>query len=428
MTDLKGGLITAVNPGSIAADLAWQPGDRLLSLNGHPLRDVIDYRFYQADDQVVAEVDHDSHTRTYDIHKDPDEDLGVEFEDGLFDRLRTCRNNCPFCFLKGLPTGLRRTLYLKDDDFRYSFLFGNFVTLTNLAESDWQRIGEQRLSPLYVSVHATEPGLRRRLLGNPAAPDVLAQIRRLGEMRIQVHTQIVLVPPLNTGDALARTVRDLAALYPTVQSIGVVPVGLTRRAADGASGGLRTLTAVEARQVVRDHRAWRSENREAAGSGLVYLADELFLRAGAPIPAAPYYEGFPQLENGIGLVRGLLDDWRRVKRRGLPGKLPARDFALVCGTLIAPVLAEPGERVEHPVPCPLQRRAGGQSPLRRERDGLRAVGRARRLDQAGVPAQDETIVPPSRHVRRRRPADSGRPHAGDDGRRSWAVPLRWPAA
>ena len=390
MTDLKGGLIAAVNPDSIAADLAWQPGDRLLALNGHPLRDVIDYRFYQADDQVVAEVDHDSHTRTYDIHKDPDEDLGVEFEDGLFDRLRTCRNNCPFCFLKGLPSGLRRTLYLKDDDFRYSFLFGNFITLTNLVESDWQRIGEQRLSPLYVSVHATEPGLRRRLLGNPRAPDVLAQIRRLGEMRIQVHTQIVLVPPLNTGDALARSVRDLAALYPTVQSIGVVPVGLT-----SLSGGLRSLTPVEARQIVRDHRAWRSEIREAAGSGLVYLADELLLRAGARIPAAPYYEGFPQLENGIGLVRGLLDDWRRVKRRGLPGMVPARDFTLVCGTLIAPVLQDlAGEwNTLSPAHCsvlPVTNRLFGESVtvsgLLAGRDVLDQAGASARMRPSSFPA------------------------------------------
>jgi putative radical SAM enzyme (TIGR03279 family) len=334
LTTRPGGTVAAVRTGSIAADLAWQPGDRLVSLNGHVLRDVIDYRFYQADDQVEAVVDHGSHVRTYVIRKDPDEDLGVEFSDGLFDRLRTCRNDCPFCFLKGLPQGLRRTLYLKDDDYRYSFLFGNFITLTNLSEEDWRRLAEQRLSPLYVSVHATDLSTRRRLLGNPSAPDVVEQIRRLGRMGIRVHTQVVLVPPVNTGEVLGRTVADLAALYPTVQSIGIVPVGLTR-----VNSELRSLTAAEAMEVVSAHRSWRLAFRRTLPVSLVYLGDELFLRSGTPVPGARYYEGFPQLENGIGLVRSMLDDWSRVKRRVRWSSLPSSPISLVCGTLAAPILA-----------------------------------------------------------------------------------------
>jgi putative radical SAM enzyme (TIGR03279 family) len=334
MTKDTVGIISSVSPGSIASDLAWQSGDLLVSLNGHPLRDVIDYRFYQADDLVEAVVDHGSHRRAYVISKDPDEDLGVEFTEGLFDHLQTCRNDCPFCFLKGLPLGLRRSLYLKDDDYRYSFLFGNFITLTNLKDADWDRIAEQRLSPLYVSVHATDDAVRRRILGNPAAPAILDQLRRLGAAGIRVHTQIVLAPPVNTGEVLRQSVHDLAALYPIVQSIGIVPVGLTR-----LSAGLRAVTATEAAELVRAHLPWRRRFAASLGPNLVYLADELYLRAGLQVPGNRYYEDYPQLENGIGLTRTLLDDWSRLRRRPTLAGLPARVVTLVCGTLIAPSLA-----------------------------------------------------------------------------------------
>ncbi len=328
-----GGLISAVRPGSIAHELGWQPGDRLLSLNGQPLHDVIDYRFYEADEEVEAAVDHGSHVRTYSITKEPDEDLGLEFIEGLFDSLHTCRNDCPFCFLKGLPKGLRRTLYLRDDDYRYSFLFGNFITLTNLREEDWQRIEEQQLSPLYVSVHATDPAIRQTLLGNPRAKDIMADLERLASTGIQFHTQIVLVPPYNTGEVLRRTVHDLSSLYPALQSIGIVPVGLTQ-----LSTALRSVTNQEALDVVQQHRPWRREFASDLGTGLVYLADELFLRGGVPVPGARYYEGFPQAENGIGLVRRLLDDWSRVKRRAPWARMRPMDLTLACGTLVAPVL------------------------------------------------------------------------------------------
>ena len=335
-----GGLIAAIQADSIASQQGWQPGDRLVALNGHVLRDVIDYRFYQADEEVTVLLERGGRQSSVAIRKDPDEDLGVQFAEGLFDRLSTCRNDCPFCFLKGLPRGLRRTLYLKDDDYRYSFLFGNFVTLTNLSETDWERIAEQCLSPLYVSVHATVPAARRFLLGNPQAPDVLPQLRRLGSLGIQVHTQIVLVPAHNTGTVLTQTVSELASLYPAVQSRGIVPVGLT-----SASRNLRGVTVGEAREIADRHRVWHGECRRKTGQGLVYLADELFLRGGLPVPGARYYDGFPQLENGIGLVRGLLDDWSRLKRRLRLRQLslsPLR-LTLLCGTLAAPVLQQIAE-------------------------------------------------------------------------------------
>ncbi len=333
----SGGLISKIWPGSIAQELGWQPGDRLLSLNERPLHDVIDYRFYEADDEVDAELDHGSHIRSYCISKDPDEDLGVDFADGLFDPLRTCQNNCPFCFLKGLPEGLRHTLYLRDDDYRYSFLFGNFITLTNLKKEDWDRIAEQQLSPLYVSVHATDLGTRRRLLGNPRAADIMPLLKRLARLGIQFHTQIVLAPPYNTGETLHRTVHDLAGLHPALQSIGIVPVGLTQVNSD-----LRAVTSQEMLEIVQQHRAWRRKFTTDLGSGLVYLADELFLRSGTPVPGARYYEGFPQEENGIGLVRRLLDDWSRLKRRAPWDSSSMRQprMTLACGTLVEPVLRD----------------------------------------------------------------------------------------
>jgi putative radical SAM enzyme (TIGR03279 family) len=333
-----GGLISAIWPDGIAEALSWQPGDRLLSLNGRTLHDVIDYRFYETDSEVEAEVDHGSHVRTYTITKQEDEDLGVDFADGLFDPLHTCRNDCSFCFLKGLPTGLRSTLYLRDDDYRYSFLFGNFITLTNLREEDWERIAEQQLSPLYVSVHATDLATRRRLLGNPRAGDIMQLLQRLAGLGIQFHTQIVLAPPHNTGEILERTVHDLATLHPALQSIGIVPVGLTHVNAD-----LRAVAVDEMQVIVQRHRAWRRQFTAELGSGLVYLADELFLRTGASVPAARYYEGFPQEENGIGLVRRLLDDWSRLRRRGpwrsmQPPRMQPLRMTLACGTLVEPSL------------------------------------------------------------------------------------------
>jgi putative radical SAM enzyme (TIGR03279 family) len=225
---------------------------------------------------------------------------------------------------------MRRSLYIKDDDYRYSFLFGNFLTLTNLTEDDWDRLAEQRLSPLYVSVHATNLAVRRRILGSPTAPDVTEQLRRLGSLGIQVHAQIVLIPGLNDGPPLARTVAALAALYPTVQSIAVVPLGLTRY----HRGPFRVYEPEEARPIIVQISAWQREYRRQHGLSLVYASDEWYLLAGLEVPPAEEYDGFPQLENGVGLTRVLLDEELRVS--GF--KFRVGKITLVCGTLIAPVL------------------------------------------------------------------------------------------
>jgi NifB/MoaA-like Fe-S oxidoreductase len=229
----EGGAVARIVAGSIAAELGLLPGDLILAVGERRLRDVIDYRFATADERIELLVRRDDQDTIYEIEKDPDEDLGIEFVEPLFDRLRTCNNKCPFCFLTQMPKGMRKSLYLKDDDYRLGFLYGNFVTLTNLTEDDWQRIEEQHLSPMYVSIHATDLALRAVMLGKPDVPDVLDQIRRFGELGIEVHTQIVALPGINDGPALHQSIEQLAALFPIVQTIAVVPVGLTKYRFDG---------------------------------------------------------------------------------------------------------------------------------------------------------------------------------------------------
>jgi putative radical SAM enzyme (TIGR03279 family) len=334
----RGGVITEVRSGSIAAELGLRPGDALLSINGHILRDVIDYRFYGAEEDLELVVERDGERTVYQVERGYDQELGMEFAEPAFDGLRLCNNRCEFCFFKGMPPGMRRSLYIKDDDYRYSFLFGNFITLTNLTEDDWDRLAEQRLSPLYVSVHATDLALRRRILGNPSAPDVVEQLERLGNLGIQVHAQIVLILSLNDGQHLARTVADLAALHPTVQSIAVVPLGLTRY----HRCPFRLYEPEEARPILVQISAWQRAYRRQHGLNLVYASDEWYLLAGLNVPPAEEYDGFPQLENGVGLTRVFLDERFRVLGCEpfdyAQDKFRVGKVTLVCGTLIAPVL------------------------------------------------------------------------------------------
>jgi putative radical SAM enzyme (TIGR03279 family) len=346
-----GGLIDAVEPGSLAEEAGLRPGMRVLAVNGQGLRDAVDYQFYAAEEQIELAVEDGDALRRVVIEKHPDEDVGIAFDAATFDGTRICTNKCFFCFLKGLPKGLRRTLYVKDDDYRLSFLHGNFVTLTNLSEEDWQRLAEQRLSPLNISVHATETELRRQMLGHPRAEDICEHIRRLGSLGIRCHTQIVLCPGVNDGPQLERSVRDLAALYPTVQSISVVPVGATMQYEERvARVGGADADACEpdyAHRLVRTVRPWQREYQQRYGVSLVYLADEYYLTAGMRPPGAVLYDGFEQYENGIGMTRRLLDDCHRslrtFARRGISLR-PTR-ITIGCGTLIAPTMAALAEEV-----------------------------------------------------------------------------------
>ncbi len=341
------GVISGVRPGSLAELAGLEPGDAVVRINGRVPRDVVDVQFYAAEAEVEVLVRKANGLDDLVVfEKEIDEDIGWEFERATWDEVLLCNNDCFFCFLKGLPRGMRKSLYVKDDDYRLSFLHGNFVTLTNLTEDDWARLEEQRLSPLNVSVHATELELRRRMLANPEAPDILAQLRRLGELGIQAHTQIVLCPGVNDGEHLVRSVRELGALYPTVLTVSVVPVGASPRLEEWALERdgipLERPTPGYAREVIALLRPVQREFRRRFGATIVQCSDEYYVTAGLPVPGAAAYDGFPQYENGIGMVRKLLDDWARTRRRLLQRGVPAgiRGKRAVVGTarLMAPTL------------------------------------------------------------------------------------------
>jgi len=294
----KGLFIEAVETGSLADEAGLGPGDRLLAINGHRMRDVIDFGFHAGDEELLLEVLKAS-GEIWEIEAVREEgtSLGMRFRAPA---PRRCGNACLFCFVDQLPRGLRRTLYVKDEDYRLSFLYGNFVTLSTLSKSAIRRILDQRLSPLYLSVHATEPELRRELLGNPAAPPILDIIRELLQGGITVHAQVVLCPGLNDGSHLERTVADLAAMHPGVASLAVVPVGLTRYRK--LLPRLQPVTREYASGFVDE---WRQRSKEIArelGVPFLFLADEFYLKAGKTFPPLADYGDLPQVENGVGMI------------------------------------------------------------------------------------------------------------------------------
>lgn len=279
-------------------------------------RDYIEYRFLVAEERVSLTVETaEGHRRRVRIEKAIDEDLGVAFTSDVFDGIRTCQNRCGFCFVAQLPAGMRPALYVRDDDYRLSFLHGNFITLTNLTPQDRRRIARDHLSPLYVSVQATEPEARARLFGRDT-PDPLTEMRRLMPHGIEFHTQIVICPGTNDGPHLARTVEDLSALHPGVQSIGIVPVGLTKHR--GRQPQIPAVTSDMAAEIVAQVARWQRAFRKRLGTRLVFASDEMYLRAGQTVPSRASYEGFSQLGNGIGCVRLFLDDLARMRPVDLP--------------------------------------------------------------------------------------------------------------
>jgi putative radical SAM enzyme (TIGR03279 family) len=282
------GVIAAVEPGSLSADLGLRPGDELLAVNGYPVEDVIDVQFYSAEEHVELTVRREDQQFAVGHDRDYDQPLGLDFTHPTFDvDIRRCNNLCTFCFVLQMAPKLRRTLYIKDDDYRYSFLYGHFVTLTNLSEHDCQRIEGQHLSPLYVSVHATELDLRRKLLRNDTAPDILDQLRWLSKCGIQVHTQIVVTPGLNDAEHLERSVRDLSGLWPAVQSVSIVPVGITRH----HKYGERPNTVAEG-HLVLDNVTSGKRNFEKNGRALHIPRTNGGMLPGAH-PAARAYDGLP---------------------------------------------------------------------------------------------------------------------------------------
>ena len=329
--------IASVIPASPADRAGLESGDDIVSVNGKLVLDILDFRFETAHEQVTVECMREGRSFVSTIEKDAYEHLGIEFEEDLFDGLRLCQNSCIFCFLQQMPKGLRPTLYVRDDDFRLSFTQGNYLTLTNLTGEDMDRICSQKMSPLYVSVHATDPELRARMLGNPKAELIMEQLRRLAASRIRFHTQIVLCPGVNDGAHLERTVDDLAGLFPATESIAIVPVGLTKHRK--SLRRLRTADAQVAREVMALCLRKQQEFRARYGTRLVFASDELHLISKRGIPSSSAYEGFPQLEDGIGVTRIFLDELSRLRRMKTPS--PRRgSYVLVTGTLAKPLLEQ----------------------------------------------------------------------------------------
>ncbi len=305
-----GGEIRAIEPYSLADEIGLTPGDVLLAINGHTVEDVIDVQFYAADESVDFLIRRNDELLLFEAQRKYQQSLGIQFTHPTFDTdIRRCNNLCEFCFVLQMAPKFRRTLYIKDDDYRYSFLFGHYVTLTNLSNHDWRRIETMRLSPLYVSVHATDLALRRQLLQNDSAEDIMDQLRWLISRGIEVHTQLVIVPGVNDGARMARSVEDLALLWPGVRSVSVVPVGLTKH----HKYDMRSHTRDEAEVVLDFVVSMQEQFLGRFGVRFVYPTDEWYLVTGRQVPPLTAYDGQALMENGLGMVRHFLDDWAAVR-------------------------------------------------------------------------------------------------------------------
>jgi putative radical SAM enzyme (TIGR03279 family) len=323
--------ICAVLPGGLGAELGFKQSDSIVSINGEDVNDDIDFKFSVADEHVIIILQSAKRRRrTFIIDKDPDDTLGLVFPPL---HIKRCRNKCIFCFVDQMPKGCRKSLYIKDDDYRASFLHGNYITLGSLSESDFERIFQQRLSPLYISVHTTEPALRSFMIGNNRAPDIMASMKRLAAGGIKMHTQIVLCPGVNDGPYLERTLDDLSGLFPAVASVAVVPVGIT--AFRKAHYPLRSFTLRGARAVLDTTTRFGRDFKKQFGSRFVFASDEFYIQAGAPFPSTAFYEDFPQIENGVGMVATFL---REASRTRLPLRISPLKVTITTGISFSDIL------------------------------------------------------------------------------------------
>ncbi len=338
----KGLTILEVEAESIAEAVGISPGDRLISLNGEEIRDLLDYRFYVGDEALIIELAKaNGEVWEVDIEKELDEDLGLSLKEM---KIHQCPNKCVFCFVDQMPEGQREGLYIRDEDYRFSFLFGNYITLTNLTRRDKARIFEMRLSPLYISVHTTDQALRRKLLENPRAKDILEAICEMAEHQIAMHTQIVLCPDLNDGDALEKSVEDLANLHPSVLSLTLVPVGMTRHRQGLPE--LKEVSATYAREVLLMIAAWQQRFKKELGTVFVFPADEWYVIAGLPFPEVDAYEGLQLLENGVGMVPLFLSDFPSSLPDDLWDKDETLTIFMITGTSFGDILKRCIERLQ----------------------------------------------------------------------------------
>lgn len=357
-------IISAVVPGSIAQEMEIEPGDVLLSVNGQVPVDIFDYRYLMNEEEIQVLIRKRSGEEwELEIEKEYEEDLGLEFENGLMDDYRSCRNQCIFCFIDQLPKGMRDTLYFKDDDSRLSFLQGNYLTLTNMSDADLDRILYYKLSPINISFHTTNPELRCKMLHNRFAGEIHKKVQRLKEAGIVMNGQIVLCRGVNDREELERSIRDLTKYLPQLQSVSVVPVGLTRYR-DGLYP-LEPFTREDACQVLEMIHRWQKKIFDMHGTHFIHAGDEWYILAGQPVPEQDRYDGYPQLENGVGMVR-LLEEEVKAALEGVSGDARERRITIATGELAAPFLAGHAERIREKYPdiriqvIPVQNRFFGE--------------------------------------------------------------------
>ena len=341
-------IVSDIVPGSIAEELGIRPGDKLLAIDGHEIEDIFDYQFYVEDEEIVLLIEKpDGEQWELEIEKEADEDLGIEFGQGLMDEYRSCYNKCIFCFIDQMPKGMRDTLYFKDDDSRLSFLQGNYVTLTNMSSHDIERIIRYRLEPINISFQTTNPELRCRMLHNRFAGEALKKVDMLYQGGIEMNGQIVLCKGVNDGDELERSIRDLTSYLPLLKSVSVVPVGLTK-----FRSGLYPLdpfTKEDAREVLDVIHRWQEKIYQEYGIHFIHAGDEWYLLAEEDVPKEERYDGYLQLENGVGMLRLLFNEFAE-GFEALTGDDRQDELSIATGKLAYPYLCKMAEKITEKFP------------------------------------------------------------------------------
>lgn len=336
-------LIKKVKKNSIGEEVGIEAGDFLISINDSPVHDIIEYKYLMTDEQLLLEIEKSNHEIwEIEVEKDYDEDLGLVFGNSIIDQAKGCQNKCIFCFIDQLPRGLRETLYFKDDDTRLSFLQGNYVTLTNMKEEEIERIIKYRIHPINISVHTTNPDLRRRMLNNKNAGKIMDLISRFADAQLTMNTQIVLCPEVNDGKELDRTLEDLSKFYPFIKSVTIVPVGITKYRENLYP--VREFTKTEAQAILRKVQDFQNKMQKRHNTRFVFLGDEFIIKAEEEFPNIDYYEGFGQLENGVGMVtlfrHQLINSLKNCK-----DEPDSKKISIVTGKLAYPIIKELTEQI-----------------------------------------------------------------------------------
>ena len=341
-------IVKSLMPGGIGEELGIEPGDKLLAINGNEIQDVFDYYYYEESEQLLLLIEKpDGEEWELEIEKDEDESLGIEFDQSLMDEYRSCRNKCMFCFIDQMPKGMRETLYFKDDDSRLSFLQGNYITLTNMSDHDVERIVKYRLEPINISFQTTNPELRCKMLHNRFAGEALKKVDILYRGQIEMNGQIVLCKGVNDGEELERTIRDLTGYLPYLKSVSIVPVGLTKYR-DGLYP-LEPFTKEDAREVLSVIHRWQEKIYQEHGIHMIHAGDEWYVLAEEEVPEEARYDGYLQLENGVGMMRLLFNEVQEALS-AVTGDGRQREISLATGRLMYPYIGKILEEIRKKFP------------------------------------------------------------------------------